>query len=132
MSEPFAWLGGFPAPESEGWGAVDASGLSREEAEAQQTALLEEFDEARLVFDVFSEGRGPELFELLRQKLFETPTVQVVGQIGHSDLQMAITPEQWLWIRAGQNSVLHWLRGLMEQARKGPPRVAAGHGESNG
>lgn len=122
----FSWL---RSEQASGWGDVNREGLSKEEADEQQAALLLQWEMAKLAHDVFAIGRGPELLEHIRDMTIEWPMVRVSGAVGHADLDMAITPDQWLWIRTGQNSMYFWLRGLLEQARKGPPRVAAADGE---
>ena len=113
-----------------GWDAVNASGLTKEQADKRQEEVLATFEEARLVFDVFARGRGPELLSYLQQKLIETPAFRTTGQIGHDTLPFNIAPEQWLWIRAGQNSVFFWVRDMLAAAIAGPPRIAANGGDS--
>jgi hypothetical protein len=126
MSEAFDWL-----QRLEGWDAVNRTGLTAEEAAEVQRRTLAEFETSKLYADVFMNGRGPELLEHWRERLFETPTIHVAGSIGHNQIDMVITPEQWLWIRAGQNSVLHHVLAMIDMAREGPPKIEAEQTEQN-
>jgi hypothetical protein len=120
MPRELPWLGPVG-----GWDAVNATGLTREQADKRQEEILAGYDEARLVFDVLGRGRGPELLAVLQGRLIETPVFRLGGQIGHNTIEFPITPEQWLWIRAGQNSVFFWFRDMLAAAIAGPPEVAA-------
>lgn len=119
MADPLSWL-----KSPEGWDALNQQGATPEEAKADTKALLAEYETAKLFFEVFAAGRGPELIEHLRAVLFETP-IYSTNAIAFNDLQIPLTPDQWCWVRVGQNSVLHHIRAMVAKALEGPPDVEA-------
>jgi hypothetical protein len=114
---PPTWL-----QSPEGWGALNNSGATEAEAASDTRALLAEYELAKLFFDVFSGGRGPELLRHLEEVLFFTP-IYATNAIAFNDLQIPLTPEQWCWVRVGQNSVLHHIRAMLVKAVDGPPGI---------
>lgn len=107
MSGPqaFDWLGG---------GAEDArEALDQNEAmhKANEQALREQ---ARLFYDVFAVGRGPELLEHLRARTIEFPLLLAGGTIGNIDI--GLNPADWAFYREGQNSLIRYIIAQIRNA----------------
>ena len=119
MKEPLSWL-----QSPEGWDGLNAQATEGEER-ADVKALLAEFEVAKLFHAVFVGGRGPELLAHLRERLFRTP-IYSINAIGFNELQMPLTPDQWCWMRVGQNSVLHHVEAMIDKAIDGPPVATQG------
>lgn len=107
----FSWL---PGAEEEPGGR---EALEENEAmlEAARRALREK---ARLFYDVFGVGRGPELLELLREETIDLDLMAVGPVIGGHLREMGVSPADWAYHRNGQNSVVRYLETMVREARR--------------
>lgn len=112
---PLDWL------KTEGWPALNPEATDAEKLAATK-ALLEEFETAKLFHAVFAFGRGPELLDHLRAVTIETP-IYARDQIAFNALEIPLSPEQYVWVRVGQQSVFHHIRAMLMKAVEGPPDV---------
>lgn len=107
MQNAFGWLG-----EQDPELARDAVEQNKQ-MEAQ--ALQAQRELARLFYDVFGEGRGPELLERLRDTTIEMPLMSVNGVLG-SQPEIGLGPAEWAYYREGQNSVVRFIELQMRNA----------------
>lgn len=116
-----------------GWDGLnqETAKLSEEQVAAVQEAQQQAYEMASLVNSVLGNqnAAGALLLSYLRKRTIEHPTIEVGGSVAHDRLDMQITPDQWLWIRAGQNSVIHWLERQIEMALAGPPDLPETKGD---
>lgn len=107
----------------EGWAGVD--GTPQPQTEAQQNAANQERQEAyelaSAVLATFGTPTGKRVLAEMRAASIEKPVLTVNRSLVDRMLEMQITPEQWLWLRAGQNSVIHWVDEQIVRALEGPP-----------
>lgn len=100
--------------------AWDRLGIDKETQEQMVfEAALKEFETAKLVFEVFSEGRGPELLDWLRRVTIEAPFMQVSKSLFASEVSMSAG--EFSMIRWGQNDVVHMIETMMKRAVDAPP-----------
>jgi len=111
MTEPFSWMPSFNA---------DAQGDAREafenNEEAIRAAAQAQRETARLFFDVFNVGRGPELLDLLRSQTIDVDLMNLTGVIGSETREIPVSPEQWAFHRNGQNSVVRYIESMIRTA----------------
>lgn len=103
VADPFAWLtgGGMAGSPEE----ADARQANTENMEA---ARLHQLELANLFADVFVRSpRGPELLDQLRGSTIEVGLLSVSAASVQSEI--ALTPEQWMCIREGQNSIVRMI-----------------------
>lgn len=110
-ADPFSWLGN-----------QQESGGDAREALAENQKMIEEADRqmrelARLFFDVFQQGRGPELLEYLRRRTIEQPLMVASLTIGNDQRELPVNPSEWAYHRNGQNSVVHFIETMIALAR---------------
>lgn len=108
MSDAFSWY-----PPSEG---------EARDAPAQNEAMMEAAAQARrefskLFLDVFGQGRGPELLEVMRASTIELDLFVVSATIGNAHREMGVSPAEWAYHRNGQNSVVRWIEQELFNAR---------------
>lgn len=105
-------------------GSEDAGGLNQEDArealakneEMQKEAAQRMRDYARLFWDVFSVGRGPELLDTLRQMTIELSLMNVADGIMDGQ-QFNLDPANWAYHRNGQNSVVRHIEAMCRLAK---------------
>lgn len=101
-----------------------------EAAKAEQARQLEAMQQAErelngLVAEVLRNGRGPELLQWLRDCTIEAPLLKLnnaAGQIAGNEFPLS--PAEWAYVRAGQNSVVHELERRIAEALKPAPAPA--------
>lgn len=64
---------------------------------------------------------GARLLEYLTNATIMTPMMQVSGALPVNG-EVALSPADWAYLRTGQNSVVHFLRDMVEYALN-PPKV---------
>jgi hypothetical protein len=107
---PFSWIkAGMPADEQN---EFDAALKQNEQAVAALQASNMQL--AKLTFDVFENGRGPEWLDWVRSKTIGFPLLLVGGMIGGGEVNLS--PSDWAYFRAGQNSIVHLIDDLVTMA----------------
>lgn len=100
----FSWL-----PD----GNVEDARDAMEQNEAMQAAAKQAMREkARLFYDVFGVGRGPELLELLRSETLDVDLMNITATIGNGSREIPVNPAEWAYHRNGQNSVVRYLEAM--------------------
>lgn len=118
----FDWL--FPQ------GAPDGLPADTEEAKAEQQRQLEAMQAAenelnQLVASVLRNGRGPELLQWLRDCTIESPLLKLNNAAGQmAGNEFPLSPAEWAYVRAGQNSVIHELERRIALAMQPAPEPA--------
>lgn len=92
---------------------------------------LKQLEDARLFFDVFGHGRGPELLEHLRDFTIELSLLQGVGR-SPVMLEIGLSPEQWAFLREGQNSVIRHIEAQLKLATTPVDKPVQTETEDNG
>lgn len=111
MSGAFNWLpGGENMPDESARDAVEQN------EQMMQAAIVMQREEARLFYDVFMTGRGPELLQLLREKTIEVDLMQVSAVIGNGLREMGVNPSEWAYHRNGQNTVIRYIETMVRTA----------------
>lgn len=109
----FDWLGSAASGGLDQEDARDA--LEKNEA-MQQEAAQRMRELARLFYDVFSAGRGPELLMFLRDQTIELNLMNVSdATIG--ERQFDLDPANWAYYRTGQNSVVRYMETMIRLAQ---------------
>lgn len=108
--DPFDWLPGYNQNSED---ARDA--LAQNEEMLKQAAMAAR-EEARLFFDVFSVGRGPELLEYMRSRTIEVDLMNLSRVIGTEAREVPVNPAEWAFHRNGQNSVVRWIETMIRTA----------------
>ena len=108
MSKPFSW---HPDQNSDG-NPFDEQAAGNEEM--LQAAARYRREKARLFHDVFGEGRGPELLDLLASETVELDLFSVSRVVGNETREMGVNPSEWAYHRNGQNSIVRY---IIEQIR---------------
>lgn len=111
MSGAFSWL---PGQEGSDGDARDALEQNEAMLQAAENAMREK---ARLFFDVFGTGRGPELLELLRVETIEVDLMSASQTIGNHLREVAVNPAEWAYHRNGQNSVVRYIETMVRTAK---------------
>ena len=116
---------------STGWDAINqATAEPAQSKEEIQAAIDAEYELAAFVASTFAEGSsGKYVLDALRKHTVDKPVIQASQGLTEQLLDMQITSEQWLWMRAGQNSVIHWIDGQIQKAIDGPPDLDFGEDE---
>lgn len=104
MSGPFGWL---PSENPE-----DAREAIEQNEAMQEAAKQAMREKARLFYDVFGVGRGPELLELLRNETVDLDLMAVSPVVGGHLREMGVNPAEWAYHRNGQNSVVRYLEAM--------------------
>lgn len=106
-NDPYEWMrGAIGAPSDE-----QLEG-QKDTLDAIERAAVEE---ARLFFDVFTQGRGPELLQWLRDHTIEVPLLDVSGSLVRGEV--ALSPADWAYVREGQNSVTRLIETMIARAQ---------------
>lgn len=118
---PFSWLPGANTDDGDAREALEMN-------EAMQAEAIRLYREkARLFFDVFGTGRGPELLELLRSETVALDLFTVSPVIGNHLREMGVNPSEWAYHRNGQNSVVRYIETMCLEATRqeteGSPNV---------
>lgn len=100
----FDWM-----PGANGEGDPEARDAFAQNEEMLKAAAIAQREEARLFFDVFSTGRGPELLDLLQARTMDLDLMAVSPVIGNGLREMGVDPSQWAYHRNGQNSIVRWI-----------------------
>lgn len=110
---PFGWLGDAM---SGGLDQEDAREAFEQNTKMQEEAAQRAREIARLFYDVFAFGRGPELLEFLRLQTIELDLMNVSGAtIG--ERQFDLDPANWAYYRNGQNSVVRYSETMIRLAQ---------------
>lgn len=110
MSDPFGWLGGATETGDDGRNPIEDNAAMMEAAKRMQR------EKARLFYDVFGQGRGPELLELLRTETVDLDLMSVTPVIGNHLREMGVGPAEWAYHRNGQNSVVRYIETQIRTA----------------
>lgn len=110
-NDPFGWLGNQSEDAGDAREALAENQKMIDEADRQMREL------ARLFYDVFAVGRGPELLDYLRRRTIEQPLMVATLTIGNEERQLPVNPSEWAYHRNGQNSVVHFIENMMALAR---------------
>jgi hypothetical protein len=121
--DPFSWL------QRELAGPDDKAAAAAN-AEQMGDAALKEWEQARLFFDVFGTGRGPELLFALREATIELPLMDLGRSLVRGDI--ALTASEWAYVREGQNSIVRLIEGQIKIAKNPAPNVSAGDNQTEG
>lgn len=105
----FGWL-----PDSNDEDAREAPERNKEMMEAAARIKREQ---AKLFLDVFGQGRGPELLEMMRAYTVDLDLFVVSPVIGNELREMGVNPAEWAYHRNGQNSVVRWIEQQLYTAR---------------
>jgi len=102
---------------------LDGENGDAREALEQNEAMLEAAtralrEKARLFYDVFGVGRGPELLELLREETVDLDLMAVSPVIGAHLREIGVKPSDWAYHRNGQNSVVRYVETMVREARR--------------
>ena len=89
----------------------DAAQMNAEAIEAHNRKMIED---AKIFFNVFSQGQGPELLEWLSERTVDVPLVQVSGSLANN--QISLSPADWAYFREGQNSIIRLIKQQMKLA----------------
>lgn len=110
--QPLDWLGGILGEE-------EGSGNPIEDNEAMNKAAQIAYrEQARLFYDVFAEGRGPELLAHLRALTIELDLMNVSATIGNGTREIPVNPAEWAYHRNGQNSVVRYIQTMVHEAMR--------------
>lgn len=123
QNDPFSWL--FPNGKPD-----DGMSIDPEQAKAEQAAQMAAMQQAenelnQLCAEVLRNGRGPELLQWLRDCTIESPLLKLnnaAGQIAGNEFPLS--PAEWAYVRAGQNSVIHELERRVYLALQPAPTPA--------
>lgn len=107
-------MSGFEWLPSEVADAIGGEGTAAQNAAMHREDAIRQINKAKLFYDVFGNGRGPELLEHLRAETIEVSLLMVEGPPIQS--QIALSPEQWAFIREGQNSMVRHIERQMRIA----------------
>ncbi len=110
MTDPFGWL----SPGANEEDARDAADQNKEMTEAVAQIMRER---SKLFLDVFGQGRGPELLELMRAATVELDLFAISKSINDEHREMGVGPAEWAYHRNGQNSVVRWIEQQLQCAR---------------
>lgn len=106
MSGAFSWLPGAE-DQGEARDTFDQNEAMLKEAAQKQREF------ARLFFDVFMTGRGPELLQVMRDSTIELDLMAVSPVIMNGMREMGVGPAEWAYHRNGQNSVVRWIETMI-------------------
>lgn len=85
--------------------------LSSEEIEEQRQQIEasreQQIADARIFFEVFGEGRGVELLEILKHKTVYASTMERSGAICDADIPL--NPGEFMAMREGQNALIRFI-----------------------
>lgn len=109
-NDAFSWLAGTPMPE----------GAEELNHDMQVAAAEEAMIPARTIFAAFSTPEGAEALSILRDRTVGVPLMDVSRSMVQGEV--ALSPAEWAYVRAGQNSVVEFIEAQMELARN-PPQV---------
>lgn len=96
-----------------GRGEFDPAKANEAQLQAARQAAL---NEAQLVFDVMTTGRGPEFLEWLRERTIEVPLLNVSRSLVAGEV--ALSPADWAYFRGGQNSIVHMIEEKLALVRQ--------------
>lgn len=121
--KPFSWTN---APTAEGWDAL--AGSPEEHAEAARIAeagALKQYETDKLIFDVFTNGRGPEFLQWLESVTIRQPSfVAGIQEVAPGNVTV-LPAEQQGFFREGQNSMFRYFEAAMDRAQAGPPATSS-------
>lgn len=110
MPDPKDFLTGewnFPSPEQE----AKAQAVSDED---QERRALDVYDADCVVRDCFTQGAGPAALGILKAMTIDQPCFNP---------EVTINPDQFGYLREGQNSVIREIEKRIARAERGPPTV---------
>ena len=87
--------------------------------EAMKAALNAQLETAKMIREVMTDGRGPEFMDWLEGMTRRAPLLKVSSSIPVGN-EIALSPADWAYIRAGQNSVLEELERMIHLATVQP------------
>lgn len=109
-NNPFSWL----SPEAN---QEDARETLEQNEKMLQDAAQQRMEVAKLFYDVFAQGRGPELLEHMRAFTIDLDLFAVSPVIGNEHREMGVGPSEWAYHRNGQNSVVRWIEQNLQFMR---------------
>lgn len=101
-SPPFDWLDG------------EGQNPAEQNKEMLEAIRLEQIEQAKMINDVMTDGRGAEFLDWLRSMTVDIPLLQVSGTLVNGEV--ALSPSDWAYIREGQNSVYREIIRQMQVA----------------
>lgn len=122
--DPFDWM------SPGGIGGQDPEDVMKANEAMADAAQLQMIEDAKLYFEVFNTGRGPELLALLRECTIELPLIRMTGSFGGGEI--AMTGAEWAYFREGQNSVIRMIEAQMKIAVQPANSPANAEGNGNG
>lgn len=92
----------------------DEEATKLQEEQKEDRALL--IQEARIFHDVFGQGRGPELLELLRHKTVYLSTMDRDNAI--VDGNISLNPGEFMAGREMQNALVRWIERMLKLSQE--------------
>jgi len=83
--------------------------------DAQEELKQDQLEAARLFHDVFTNGNGPAVLEILRYK---TTRISVMNDAIGS-VEIPLNPGEFMAMREGQNALVRFIEGQIERAKEG-------------
>ena len=116
LSEPFNWLDDDPEQIE----AANAEQIAEARLRARETASM--------IYEVLTKGRGPEFMDWLEQKTIRSSILTLSNGLVNGEFPLS--PADWAYVRAGQNSVFEELERQIRIAMAPEPEPTKG--KSNG
>lgn len=83
--------------------------------DAQEELKQDQLEAARLFHDVFTNGNGPAVLEILRYKTTRLSVMQdTIGAV-----EIPLNPGEFMAMREGQNALVRFIEGQIEKAKEG-------------
>lgn len=98
---------GFSTPEQD-------AAAQQVSDEGQERRSLDQYDDDCAIRDCFTQGSGPAALAVLRRLTIDQPCFNP---------EVAVNPNQFGFLREGQNSVVREIEKRMKRAELGPPTV---------
>lgn len=125
-NDAFSWLSGTPPTEGEAFDDAAREANAEMAAEAAELAMIP----ARLIYAAFSTPDGAEALQWLRERTVQVPLMDV----SRSSVQgeVALSPAEWAYVRAGQNSVVELIDAQIKLALNPPEALRERAEQENG
>ncbi len=84
--------------------------------EQHEDNRIQQIADAQIFFDVFGQGRGPEMLELLKYKTIYLS----VMENGISEASIPLNPGEFMAMREGQNALVRWIERMIKLSQERP------------